>query len=121
MYDVGEDATLSQPVTVTIPVSCYSANASSALFNNHGFGFLINYFFGLTEQDLLVGYTISDAQEMMLGANQLKSESNRLPWNTQNQDTNEIDSEPSYEYKPLAVTDVVLKPMEIRTFVISVA
>ena len=83
--------------------------------------FLINYFFGLTEQDLLVGYTITDAQEMMLGANQLKSESNRLPWNTQNQDTNEIDSEPSYEYKPLAVTDVVLKPMEIRTFVISVA
>jgi Glycosyl hydrolases family 38 C-terminal beta sandwich domain len=35
MYDVGEDASLSQPVTVTIPVSGYSAK-DSALFKSHG-------------------------------------------------------------------------------------
>jgi len=68
--------------------------------------------------DLITGYTITGADEMMLGANQYKADSDRLPWNVA---ASAQSTTGKVQLQPLAITDIELKPMEIRTFLVTIS
>lgn len=71
-------------------------------------------------QDLFSTFTIESIKETTLGANQLLSENNPLKWETE---TNDILHDREENMQPVEVHDdvinVLLKPMEIRTFILT--
>ncbi|XP_025265136.1 lysosomal alpha-mannosidase isoform X1 [Camponotus floridanus] len=90
IFEVGEAQQLSQPVEVNI-------------------------------QDLFSTFLIESIKETTLGANQLLSENNRMEWEPE---TNEIILNEDDNVQPVEIHDnvvnVLLKPMEIRTFILKV-
>ncbi|XP_012222573.1 lysosomal alpha-mannosidase isoform X2 [Linepithema humile] len=90
LFEVGEAQQLSQPVEVNI-------------------------------QDLFSTFSIESIKETTLGANQLLSENNPLKWQLE---TNNILQNEEESVQPVEihkdVTNVLLKPMEIRTFILKV-
>jgi len=67
-------------------------------------------------QSLFPGFVITDAKETMLGGNQWKVDSNRLVWNNTQRDNKE------YSNRGIRLPIIVeLKPMEIRTFVLTLS
>lgn len=72
-------------------------------------------------QDLFSTFTIESVQETTLGANQLLKENKRMKWNLQMDNTieNEEESAQTVEITPSAI-NVIMKPMEIRTFILKV-
>ncbi|GAB1861211.1 Lysosomal alpha-mannosidase [Camponotus japonicus] len=90
IFEVGEAQQLSQPVEVNI-------------------------------QDLFSTFLIESIKETTLGANQLLSENNRMEWEPE---TNEIILNEEDNVQPVEIHDnvvnVLLKPMEIRTFILKV-
>ena len=114
MFGVGEDAELSKPVTVSIAVS------RNNMFNDQVLkkGKIYKSMGSTTFKDLITGYTITGADEMMLGANQYKADSDRLPWNVA---ASGQSTTGKVQLQPLAITDIELKPMEIRTFLVTIS
>lgn len=92
VFEINESASLSQPVQVNI-------------------------------QDLFAPFTVTSVRETTLGGNQWIEEMNRLKWDIE---TNEVNKS-SFESPatPILVGEnfinVLMKPMEIRTFVINVS
>ncbi|XP_070524278.1 lysosomal alpha-mannosidase isoform X4 [Cardiocondyla obscurior] len=90
LFEVGEAQQLSQPVEVNI-------------------------------QDLFSTFSIESIKETTLGANQLLNENKRMTWE---QDTNDILQNEEENMQPVEFSDkvinVLLKPMEIRTFILKV-
>ncbi|CAL1684554.1 unnamed protein product [Lasius platythorax] len=90
IFEVGETQYMSQPVEVNI-------------------------------QDLFSTFSIQSIQETTLGANQLLSENNRMKWEPE---TNNITLNKEENIQPVEIHDniinVLLKPMEIRTFILKV-
>jgi len=71
-------------------------------------------------QNLFSTFTIESIKETTLGANQLLSENNPMKWQP---DTNEIEIEEENRQTVKKIDDVInvlLKPMEIRTFILKV-
>lgn len=72
-------------------------------------------------QDLFSAFSIQSIQETTLGANQLLSENNRLKWEPE---TNDIIPDKEGNIQPVEIHDdiinILLKPMEIRTFILKV-
>ncbi|XP_020290943.1 lysosomal alpha-mannosidase [Pseudomyrmex gracilis] len=72
-------------------------------------------------KDLFSTFTIESIKETTLGANQLLRENNPLEWETE---TNDILHDKEKNLQPVEVHDdvinVLLKPMEIRTFILTV-
>ncbi|XP_017796881.1 PREDICTED: lysosomal alpha-mannosidase-like [Habropoda laboriosa] len=72
-------------------------------------------------QDLFSTFTIVSAKETTLGANQWFNEMNRFKWKAE---TNDVDQGEDFS-TPVEMKDgainVVLKPMEIRTFILEIA
>ena len=64
------------------------------------------------------GFYITSAEETMLGGNQLKKDSNRLVWSVASSENNKVPNEPT-EQKNKAVPAVVLQPMQIRSYIIT--
>lgn len=91
IFEVGEAMQLSQPVEVNI-------------------------------KDLFTSFTITSIRETTLGANQWLEDNNPLKWRPE---TNEIVPEPEMSFEPVKIQDgainVLLKPMEIRTFILEVS
>ena len=67
------------------------------------------------------GYNIDSAEETMLGGNQFRSDSNRLMWKAEKNIKKENGIENINKHQKehsLAIPDVELNPMEIRTFIL---
>ena len=95
LFEEGEHASLSQPVTVSL----------SKLFGPIGIG---------------IG-EISWMRETTLGGNRWKDETKRLDWKVKGEKATEEDPsrwDSNAEGRQAAVEDVVLNPMEIRTFIV---
>ncbi|XP_071568794.1 lysosomal alpha-mannosidase-like isoform X1 [Temnothorax nylanderi] len=90
LFEVGEAQKLSQPVEFNI-------------------------------QDLFSTFTIESIEETTLGANQLLSENKRMKWEPETNDIiqNEEESRQTVEVNDNVIR-VLLKPMEIRTFILKV-
>lgn len=107
-----EDPILSKPVTVNLDVSKL-------------FGLKCNLFQMERFQGLFTYFDVDGIQEMTLAANQAVDSNEKLEWiigdNLSNLGSNGPDRKFKYE-KPSLVKDsnIVLHPMEIRTFLISV-
>ncbi|XP_011151265.1 lysosomal alpha-mannosidase isoform X1 [Harpegnathos saltator] len=90
LFEVGEAQQMSQPVEVNI-------------------------------QDLFSTFSILSIEETTLGANQRLSDMNRMKWEPE---TNDILQEIEQNMQPVQIQDnvvnVLLKPMEIRTFILTV-
>lgn len=75
----------------------------------------------MSRQDLFSTFLIESIKETTLGANQLLSENNRMEWEPE---TNEIILNEEDNIQPVEIHDnvvnVLLKPMEIRTFILKV-
>lgn len=75
----------------------------------------------MSQQDLFSTFSIQSIQETTLGANQLLSENNRMKWEPE---TNNITLNKEENIQPVEIHDniinVLLKPMEIRTFILKV-
>lgn len=75
----------------------------------------------MSRQDLFSTFLIESIKETTLGANQLLSENNRMEWEPE---TNEIILNEEDNVQPVDIHDnvvnVLLKPMEIRTFILKV-
>lgn len=75
----------------------------------------------MSQQDLFSTFSIQSIQETTLGANQLLSENNRMKWEPE---TNNIILNKEENIQPVEIHDniinVLLKPMEIRTFILKV-
>lgn len=56
---------------------------------------------------------------MTLGANQLKVENNRLPWNSTETNYQDGANRKNDDFKE-KLFEITLKPMEIRTFILTV-
>lgn len=72
---------------------------------------VINLFKGL-----FLDFNVDSAEETVLGGNQFKSNSRRLIWKAMQMNEENVDEK--INQQPLAVSDVELKPMEIRTFIL---
>lgn len=101
IYDLDEDDILSKPVTFSIQVilsnemnQCKITEETVCIF-----------------KDLFPGFTITSAEETLLGGNQFKKDSHRLVWNTSG---NEGNGQARSKFP-----DIELKPMEIRTFTLN--
>lgn len=72
-------------------------------------------------QDLFTTFTIVSVKETTLGGNQWFKDMNRLKWNAETNDILQLEE----EYQPVEIKDgvinIILKPMEIRTFVLKIA
>ncbi|XP_014487574.1 PREDICTED: lysosomal alpha-mannosidase isoform X1 [Dinoponera quadriceps] len=72
-------------------------------------------------QDLFSTFSILSIEETALGANQRLSDMNRMKWEAE---TNDVLQEAEENVQPVQiqdnVTNVLLKPMEIRTFILTV-
>lgn len=66
-------------------------------------------------------FTIVSVKETTLGGNQWFKDMNRLKWNAETNDILQLEE----EYQPVEIKDgiinIILKPMEIRTFVLKIA
>lgn len=69
-------------------------------------------------QNLFTDFIITQVEEMSLGANQLKSEVNRLKWKAEGDQINE-DTLPIKKTTDNAF-EVHLSPMQIKTFLITI-
>ncbi|KAK2580291.1 hypothetical protein KPH14_012534 [Odynerus spinipes] len=91
IFEVGEAMQLSQPVEVNI-------------------------------KDLFSSFTIKSIRETTLGANQWLENNHRMKWESE---TNEILRSSEENFEPITVRDevinVLLRPMEIRTFILEVS
>jgi hypothetical protein len=67
-------------------------------------------------KDLFLDFNVDSAEETVLGGNQFKSNSSRLIWKAMQMNEENVDEK--INQQPLAVSDVELKPMEIRTFIL---
>ncbi|KAH0948863.1 hypothetical protein HN011_001273 [Eciton burchellii] len=72
-------------------------------------------------QDLFSTFSIESIKETTLGANQLRSENNPMKWKTE---TNDVIGDEQEYVQSVEIQDdvinVILKPMEIRTFILKV-
>jgi len=68
-------------------------------------------------ENLFSGFQITSAVEVILGANLERSSLNRFTWKVE--DNNQIESRGLPTIKDLS--QVVLKPMEIRSFILGVS
>lgn len=107
LYGAGEDPELSRPAMV---------NLRQVLF-------LISYFYfqnlsKLNEiQSFFDGFSITSVEETTLGGNQLKKDSQRFFW----KEVNELQKKNSSETSTVVdIENIVLHPMQIRTFIIKI-
>lgn len=111
LYDVDEDANLSQPATVSLDVT--SSKHTNTRIENY-----INCIV-LDIQGLFPGFDITKMEEAMLGGNQYSKDSKRLVWTAVEAKNENVQTGKYAGAIHPRVLDVVLQPMEIRTFVIN--
>ncbi|EFX74192.1 hypothetical protein DAPPUDRAFT_324586 [Daphnia pulex] len=68
-------------------------------------------------EGLFPGFTVTSSEETMLGGNQFKKDSNRLVWNVASTSNRNENGQQIWDER--AIPAVQLKPMEIRTFIIT--
>ena len=73
-----------------------------------------------TQQSLFNGFQITSAEETMLGGNQFKKDSKRLVWKELNHTQDKNLSETNAGHKVVDIENVILYPMQIRTFILSI-
>ncbi|CAD1474134.1 unnamed protein product, partial [Heterotrigona itama] len=90
IFEVGETASLSKPVEVNI-------------------------------QDLFATFTVVSIKETTLGGNQWIQDMNRLKWESETNDVFQMEDNLSHSVEMEgSVINVLLKPMEIRTFIVEI-
>lgn len=107
-YDSGEDARLSRPVTISL-------RKVSMVYIIIIFSLILDLTSFLQHQSLFNGFSITSAEETMLGGNQFKKDSKRLVWKESNKTQEKNLISPNSD---VDIENVTLNPMQIRTFIL---
>ena len=112
VFEVNESPQYSKSVRVNIKV------IKNLLLLSKNLTFPLKFW--IFQQDLFSGFSIDSIQETTLGANQWSEDVHRLKWHSEENGT----SRDKERIKKIKITkrsiSVTMKPMEIRTFIVSI-